>query len=77
MVSLYPDVSSAPKTFDVRLTANGEPARCMTQEGCQISLQPPNELEVLDLAFSVVPYNGNVTVLLEDAFLAAGKIAYQ
>lgn len=77
IVSLYTGLpaSVTAETFDVQLTANEDVANCIDQENCQITLQLPDELRVLELVSSVVPYEGNVTVLFEDVFLVTGKVS--
>lgn len=76
MISLSVDpslASEAADTFEIQLTANEEPARCMDTVGCKVSLQLPEKLKVLEMEASIVPYKGRVTILLEDVFLVTGK----
>ena len=76
MVSLYADPlsdSAAAETFEIQLTANGEPAECSANQGCQLSLGSPEQLEVLGAQIPLIAYEGNVTILLGNPSEATGK----
>lgn len=64
--------AAAPQSYDVRLTANSRVAGCSVNTGCEVLLQPPQNLRVIGASPDVVAYAGNLSIEMADPLPTSG-----